>query len=178
MNVSLRPVDTRTQRDALIAFLSSNRFPFHGSPAPTAAEAAARVDRGDFGPPDNIALWIDEDDIDRVGVIVFEEIAHGTPLIDLRIAERHRGRGIGVAALRAATTAIFAAHPDLNRIEGNTRSDNTAMRLVFDRAGYVKESHYREAWPVAEGTPMDSIGYAILRRDWESGTTTPVDWAG
>lgn len=111
-------------------------------------------------------------------MIVFEEFTDGTPLIDLRIAEPYRGRGIGTAALRAATTANFAAHPDLIRIEGNTRSDNTAMRLVFDRAGYVKESHFREAWPVAEGTPMDSIGYAILRRDWESGTTTPVDWAG
>jgi hypothetical protein len=25
--------------------------------------------------------------------------------------------------------------------------------------------------------PHDSVGYAILRRDWQTGTTTAVNWA-
>ena len=50
------------------------------------------------------------------------------------------------------------------------------MRRVFVKTSYAKEAHYRDAWPSADG-PLDSIGYAILRRDWETGTTTPVNWA-
>lgn len=52
------------------------------------------------------------------------------------------------------------------------------MRRVLERCGYAKEAHYRRAWPGAGGAVHDGIGYAVLRGDWESGTVTPVDWAG
>jgi RimJ/RimL family protein N-acetyltransferase len=45
---------------------------------------------------------------------------------------------------------------------------------VLVRAGFVKEAHYRDGWPVAGGEPRASVGYAVLRRDHETGTTTPV----
>jgi RimJ/RimL family protein N-acetyltransferase len=50
------------------------------------------------------------------------------------------------------------------------------MRRVFRRSGYVKEGHYRDGWPDPDGTVHDAVGYAILRRDWLSGTTTAVRW--
>jgi len=50
------------------------------------------------------------------------------------------------------------------------------MRRVFQRAGYVKEAHYRDAWPVDGGAVYDAVGYAILRRDWLAGTTTVPEW--
>ena len=50
------------------------------------------------------------------------------------------------------------------------------MRRAFRRAGWVKEAHYREGWPVAGGQPLASVAYAILRSDVQSGTTTPVPW--
>ena len=50
------------------------------------------------------------------------------------------------------------------------------MRRVFVRAGWVKEAHYREGWPVEGGRPVASVGYGVLRRDWETGQTTPVPW--
>lgn len=40
----------------------------------------------------------------------------------------------------------------------------------------MKEAHYRDAWPGADGAVYDAAGYAILRRDWESGTTTVPHW--
>jgi RimJ/RimL family protein N-acetyltransferase len=64
----------------------------------------------------------------------------------------------------------------LRRFEGQTREDNIAMRKVFVRSGWVKEAHYRQAWPVDGSEPKASIAYGILRCDWETGTTTPVDW--
>ncbi|WP_435612076.1 hypothetical protein [Streptomyces sp. bgisy159] len=50
------------------------------------------------------------------------------------------------------------------------------MRRVFRACGYVEEAHYRQAWPTEDGTVCDAVGYAILRRDWRTGTTTLPDW--
>ena len=44
-------------------------------------------------------------------------------------------------------------------------------------AGLLK-AVYRRAWPDRDGTYHDGIGYALLREDWERGTTTPVNWDG
>ena len=51
------------------------------------------------------------------------------------------------------------------RIEGTTRADNFAMQRVFDACGYTQEARFREAWPVEDGRYLDSLGYAILRRE-------------
>ncbi len=50
------------------------------------------------------------------------------------------------------------------------------MRQTVRRCGYVKEAHWRQAWPGRDGTLYDSIGYAILRTDWQAGTITRPDW--
>ena len=54
--------------------------------------------------------------------------------------------------------------------------DNSPMLRTFQRAGWVKEAHYRRGWPVEGGEPVASVAYAMLRQDWENGTTTPVPW--
>ena len=97
------------------------------------------------------------------------------PLFDLRLDSKFRGRGLGTGVLRAATDHVFRTM-NVNRFEGQTREDNVAMRAVFLKSGWVKEAHYREGWPVDGGTPVASVAYAILRRDWENGTLTPVPW--
>ncbi|MGN6425242.1 MAG: GNAT family N-acetyltransferase [Leifsonia sp.] len=168
-------LDPARDAEGLIRFLSTNRFPFHGTPAPTAEAARTRVEGGAFDAPDSIAYWIEAGG-ERVGVLHVQEATDSTPLLDLRIAESARGAGIGTAALRLGTAAVFHALPEVTRIEGNTRVDNAAMRAVFERCGYVKEAHYRRAWPVAGAEPLDTVAYAILRSDWRTGTTTPVAW--
>lgn len=65
---------------------------------------------------------------------------------------------------------------DVDRFEGHTRDDNIAMRSTFIRAGWSKEAHYRRAWPVSGQRPRDSIAYAILREEWNSGTSVDVRW--
>ncbi|MGJ4845967.1 GNAT family N-acetyltransferase [Leifsonia sp. Le1] len=176
MDLTLTPLDVAADRDELASFLSANRFPFHAVERLTRAQAEARIDRGDYAAPDNEAFWITTRPDDRVGLIVFQEVADGGPMIDLRLSEAHRGRGIGTAALREGTNAIFERHPEILRIEGNTRIDNVAMRKTFEAAGYVKEAHYRDGWTTANEPPLDAVAYAILRRDWVSGVTTPVVW--
>ena len=97
-------------------------------------------------------------------------------MFDLRVVAGHQGRGHGTAAVRWLTGTVFAGFPYVSRIEGNTRQDNIAMRRTFLAAGYQKEAHYREAWPGPDGTVFDSVGYAMLRRDWRDGSITPVRW--
>lgn len=176
MATRLTPIDPVRDLEALSAFLSSHRFPFHLGQRPSIAEARARVARGAFSAPEHLAFWIEHGDAGRVGILDFDEMPDDAPMIDLRLAEDHRGRGIGSAALRLGTSAVFEARPAINRIEGNTRSDNAAMRRVFERSGYVKEAHYREAWPVEGAEAVDTVAYAVIRRDWRSGTITPVPW--
>ncbi|GLZ80874.1 hypothetical protein Afil01_56810 [Actinorhabdospora filicis] len=161
---------TPADADALAALLTGSSWPFHGRPG-VDAEAARGMTGGFHG--DGVrAFWIGG----ALGVIRLVDLGDPTAVVDLRIAAAHRGRGLGPAALRFATSYAFAGFPGLRRVEGVTRLDNTAMRAVFTRCGYVKEGHHRRAWPAA-GTWHDAITYAVLREDWASGTTTPVDWA-
>ena len=147
-----RPV-TGADRDDLARFLSEHHWPFH-----------VRADLGPAEAAEMVAGW----DLDT----------WGDPSWDLRIAEGHRGAGIGTTAVRWLAGEVFGGWPGVRRIEAQTRRDNLAMRAVLRRCGYVKEAHYRRAWPDQHGAVHDGIGYALLRQDWERGTTTPVDWDG
>ena len=63
------------------------------------------------------------------------------------------------------------------RLEGHTRQDNLAMRKTFERAGFVKEAHLRNAWfSPKENSYYDAVTYGITREDFMTGTTTPVVW--
>lgn len=160
---------TRADADALPAFLTAEEWPFHVVPNPDPRDLQRQLDNGAY----DAAFWI-TDGGEKIGLIRLMDLDED-PLFDLRISERARGRGVGTAAVHWLTDHVFTNYAT-NRIEGTTRADNHAMRRVFAKAGYVKEAHYREAWP-AEGHTHDAIGYAMLRRDWETGTTTPVNWA-
>jgi RimJ/RimL family protein N-acetyltransferase len=147
---------TPDQTEALVDFLTGEDWPFHAivQEAPAIRQRAAE---GLYDDAESRTFWLLADG-ERAGLV------------------RLRGRGLGTAALRWLTSYLFTEFPGIRRIEGNTRQDNHTMRAVFRKCGYVKESHYREAWPAPDGTVHDSAGYAILRRDWESGTVTLPDW--
>jgi len=173
-DVALSPVDVRgADRPALIEFLVDGPWPFHVRSHPTREQVSADVDGGRYD-DDAQALWVLADG-ERVGLGVLEDLADDTPMLDLRLAPAARGRGLGLPALRALTDHLFATQP-ARRFEAQTREDNVAMRRVLLRAGFVKEAHYREGWPVEGGPALASVGYAVLRRDWVSGTTTPLVW--
>lgn len=176
MTIRFTPIDpSGDDREALIAFMTGNEFPFHVRSNPTREQVEKTTDNGGYDDDDTKSFWIDHADLGRVGVIMFEDLTDPTPLFDLRLSSEFRGRGLGTAVLRAATNHVFRTM-DVGRFEGQTREDNYAMRAVFLKCGWVKESHYREGWPVDGSTPVASVAYAILRRDWENGTSTPVPW--
>lgn len=156
--------------------MTRSDFPFHVVSHPIETDVEAAIDSGRYDGPDHEPLWVEEQESGRIGVAILEDLTDAAPLFDLRLATRYRGIGIGSAALAELTTRVFETMPNVNRFEGQTREDNLAMRKAFLRAGFVKEAHYREGWPVQGGEPLASVAYAILRRDWASGTTTTFRW--
>jgi RimJ/RimL family protein N-acetyltransferase len=176
MEIILARLDDRgTDRAELVEFLTANEFPFHSTRRPARAEVERWIDDGRFGDADHASYWVDTG-TGRIGVVVLTDLTDDLPLFDLRLAAEHRGKGYGVEVLKALTTHVFTTMPTVKRIEGQTREDNIAMRKTFVRAGFVKEAHYRDGWPVENGPPLASVAYGILRRDWSTGRTSPVVW--
>jgi RimJ/RimL family protein N-acetyltransferase len=167
--------DQGTDRAELVRFLTSHEWPHHTTRRPAPATVESWIDDGRFGDGDHAAFWIESESA-RLGLVVLEDLSDDAPLFDLRLDSAHRGKGLGFEVLRALTTYVFSSMPAVNRFEGQTRDDNTAMRKTFQRAGFVKEAHYRDGWPVENGVSRASVAYGILRRDWETGRTTPVEW--
>lgn len=162
--------------ELLAAFLTGEDWPFFGrSGRPRADLVREQAAAGHYDSDQARTFWIVAGTAE-VGLIRLFDLGDDTPLFELRIRAAYRSAGLGTAAVRWLTRYLFTAFPRVRRIEGTTRQDNIAMRRTFARCGYVKEAHYRQAWPGRDGTFHDSVGYAILRSDWESGTVTPPDW--
>ena len=160
---------------SITGFLTSNRFPFHMRTEHSEQTASEAVESGRFWSTESAGYWVRADGT-TIGMVVLDDLADDTPMFDLRLAEEFRGRGLGVQVLRELCTLVFEKFPEPVRFEGQTREDNIAMRRTFLQAGFVKEAHYRMAWPTKEGTRMASVAYAILRPDWENNATTPLVW--
>lgn len=177
MSVSFTPIDVRvSDRGEFMRFLSRDRFPFHVIALPSEEQVLADIDSGRYDGTEHAAFWVEHEEHGRIGIAVLEDLEDATPMFDLRLASRYRGRGLGAEILTALTSLLFERYPNATRFEGQTREDNIAMRKTFLRAGFVKEAHYRDGWPVEGGEALASVAYAILRRDWASGSTTTFDW--
>ncbi|MFG2992325.1 GNAT family N-acetyltransferase [Streptomyces sp. NPDC048257] len=161
--------------DDLVAFLAGDTWPFHGLAVVDPDRARQWAADGRYGNEENRSFWIAAGG-DTLGLIRLMDLGDSTPVFDLRIRSPYRGQGIGGRALTWLTEYLFTEFPGIRRVEGTTRQDNVAMRRTFLRCGYVKEAHYRDGWPSAGGAVHDAVGYAILRRDWTSGTTTAPAW--
>ncbi len=160
------------QRDALIAFVTADTYPFNGVPAPTSEDVASWIDTGIF----TETFWIMLDGTTRAGVVQYQDASLIHAEIHIRLHTLYRGRGIGMQALAWLTDHLYQTFPAKHRVEGWTRADNIAMRRVFRACGYIKEAHLRLDFPAGDGTYRDKIGYAILRDDWRTQTFTPVKW--
>lgn len=188
MDLQFVPIgDSRAETAALTEFLSGDEWPFHGNSRPSRETAEGWLAAGRFTGSGVRSFWIRGTEADTtaparsgpaevtVGVVTLRDLADPTPVFDLRLRPAYRGRGFGSAAVRWLTSYLFTEFPEIRRIEGHTRRDNLAMQRVLERCGYVREAHYRQAWPGSNGSVHDSFGYAILRQDWLSGDITPVE---
>ena len=80
-------------------------------------------------------------------------------------ADEDRGRGYGTEAVRQLVDRLFAGQ-GAERVQASTATENTAMRRVFEKLGFVYEGTLRAFMPADEGRD-DYVLYAVTRRDWE-----------
>jgi RimJ/RimL family protein N-acetyltransferase len=172
MTITARRIRS-SEADELAEWLAADEWPFHGTPRPDLATARRWVvEERRFDGEQDRSWWLVERG-ERVGLLALHELGDLTPVFDLRLRTSDRGRGLGRLALRALAALAFD-ECGKSRVEAHVRADNVAMRRCLRAAGWVKEAHHRRAWPDAEGAMHDCVTYALLRSDWESGTTTPV----
>lgn len=162
--------------DTLVEFLTSDTWTYFGTPDPKPERI--RKTYNDLYTGDNIrAFWIVSEQGIRAGMIRIYDLEDDTPLFDIRILSKFKGMGIGTTTVKWLVDYIFTNFPDKKRIEADTRQDNYAMRTVFHKCGFVREAHFRKAWPDRQnGKLYDAMGYSILKEDWENGEVTPIDW--
>lgn len=73
MAITLRRLDpTGADRDALVALLVSNGWPFHGRAHLERDEVVRSIDSGDFRDQENDTWWVDVDGDGPVGFVRFE----------------------------------------------------------------------------------------------------------
>lgn len=176
MSIALAPLDPRGEDlQALAAFSARNGFPFAPGDRLTIPDALALITSGALDAPDNAVWWLDDSARGRVGLVAVSGITGVEPSLSLHVEHHHRGRGIGTETVRLVVGKVFTDYPQVKRVQGRASEDHRQIRQVLARSGFVKEAHFRDTWPVPEGEPgRATVVYTILRRDWETGVTTPV----
>ena len=168
------------EKDLLIDFLSSDIWEYHSDSIIDKSKIEERIEQDYYHGNKRKTFWIINEWNLRIGIIQIFDLDESnpdeTPLFDIRLKREFRGRGIGTKAVRWLVAHLFSNYTLLNRIEATTRQDNIAMRKVLKKCGFVKEAHYREAWPAKDNIKFDCIGYGILRKDWLDKKITPVNW--
>lgn len=163
MPAEFEPVQMPSDQQRLIGFLCEDEWPFHGRRRLAPDDVIAM----DVSSGNVASFWI-VDGRERIGLVQLldlTDIGDGAPLLDLRIASRHRGQGFGTGATLWAVQYLFDEYPELHRIEANTRDDNMAMQRVLSSAGFVHEGTLRQAWRSDQGRWFDTEVYGMLRVD-------------
>jgi [ribosomal protein S5]-alanine N-acetyltransferase len=75
------------------------------------------------------------------------------------------GQGFATEAAGALLQWAFDTL-DLNRVQAETDTRNTASSRVLEKLGFIREGTLREDC-IVEGEISDSWVYGLLRRDWE-----------
>lgn len=165
----------------LSKFLAENDWPFHSKADWSLERVESKWKSGYFSGTGKASYIISNEFGLHIGYLRIFDLGENkdddeTPLFDLRIAEEFRGRKFGKNTVDWLVENVFTQYPNKNRIEATTRHDNRAMRKVLENCGFAKEAHYRQAWPLKDGTKVDCVSYAILKSDWKSGESTIVQW--
>ena len=168
---------TMEEQEQLIHFMTTNSWPYHGHEHPVRALIEKTIEEGGYKSDQVTTFWIENDEGQQVGLVQIFDLQDDIPLFDLRIADPYRGKGYGHKALKMIADFVFSLPEKKIRLEGNTRHDNFAMRKAFERTGFVKEAHLRQAWfSPKENRYYDAVTYGMTREDWQAGITTPVLW--
>lgn len=77
------------------------------------------------------------------------------------------GQGLGYEALGLWGDYLFAAMPELARLDLRTWSGNAGMMGLATKMGFREEARFRKA-RIVDGTYYDGLGYGMLREEWSA----------
>lgn len=120
-------------------------------------------------------VWASEDQVGWAVIVDGEprgfafarRLTSGDGVLDIRIAEDVRGRGVGREVLRQLADHHFADDPEIRRLQGRTHEDNVPMQRAFTAAGFRMEARYRGTFDNGDGSFSSEWAYALTRQDWE-----------
>lgn len=173
---------TLEKKDALKSFLQNGNWPYHSGNNLTDEQFEKRIKNNFYLDKEQKTFLVFNEQEILIGYLRIFDLGEDknsgeTPLFDLRIKDSEQQKGHGQYIVNWLVEYIFTNYLSKKRLEATTRQDNKAMRRVLEKCGFVKEAHYRQAWPNKDKSKLlDAIGYGILREDWENKTTTPVNW--
>ena len=147
-------------------FLASCDWPFHSCAKLTPEQAQKTL----LDSEQNSRAFLILKSARAVGLIRIldlDDIEDGSPIVDVRIAQDQRNKGIATTALRWLVGKCFFEYDNLVRIEATTREDNGPMQLVLEKCGFRHEGRLRKAWYSESGERLDTMVYGILRGESE-----------
>ena len=151
--------------ERLVDWLPKHTWPHHGRARVDETWVRERIATGYFSGQTARSVWMMDDACVPVALLRVFDLGDITPLVDIRVGNTRRGRGLGTLGLGWLTRFVFDTFPEAHRLGGYTRFDNAAMRRVFDKCGFAEEARHRQAWPLEGGGFLDTVGYGILRSE-------------
>lgn len=158
---------TMEEVEQLIHFMTTNTWPYDVEESTGRALVERTVEEGGYESDDVKTFWAINEKDEKVGIVKLYDLLDELPIFDLRIADEYRGRGYGTKTLRALTEYVFRLPDEKMRLEGHIRQDHLVMRKTFERVGFVKEAHLRNAWfSPKENKYYDAVTYGMTREDF------------
>ena len=108
------------------------------------------------------------EDEELIGLVEIDGISYSNRFAWISIglgADTERGKGYGFEALSMAINFAFN-ELNLERLQLNVISYNTAGIKLYEKLGFNKEGVYREA-VLRDGVRSDLLLYGLLRKEWK-----------
>lgn len=107
---------------------------------------------------------IDEDDVQRIGVVAVEDHGPFRPELSYWLLPEYHGEGYGTEAVALSVDVVFQQYHH-GAVEARTFPDTGASRGLLESLGFTQEGRIRNAlyW---DGRYRDLVLYGLLREEW------------
>lgn len=127
-----------------------------------------RVIKSDFSTPRKRLVIADLESNKLIGQVSWYWQGKETNWISIGIGifdSDYWNKGIGYEALGLWSEYLFNNILEIVRLDIRTWSGNIGMMALAEKLGYMKEACFRKA-RIVNGEYYDSVGYGILREEW------------
>ncbi len=128
------------------------------------------IDREEWDTPRRKLVIAEKQTNKILGTVSWYWVGQETNWLDAGIViwdSAYWGRGIGFEAFGLWCDYLFTEMKEIVRLGIGTWSGNHGMMALAKKLGFREEARFRDA-RIVKGKYFDSMGYGILRREWET----------